>query len=405
MKSIVSNSHSINALINLTSSKSESNRALIIRALCKDDFVIDNLAIADDTQVLDVILKSYKTSSILDIGPAGTAMRFLTSFLATRPTGNWELTGSDRMQKRPIRILVDALRSLGAEINYKHNDGYPPLLLTGKSIKGGKLIINGGVSSQFISSLLLIAPLLDEGLHLSFEGEVISKPYIDMTISMMKYFGANVYWEGNTIIVVSNHYQAKTIKIEADWSAASYWYGIAALSDSCSITLMGLKAKSLQGDSELVAIYTQLGVQTTFIDGGILLTKNNEIKKSIELDLESCPDIAQTILVSCAGLGIEVKMKGLKTLKIKETDRVAAMKTELNKLHINLDIITDQEVYLAPNQLIQKTIEPIATYDDHRMAMSFAPLAMLFPITIEDEKVVSKSYPNFWKDLSEAGIC
>jgi len=405
MKKIVCNSKSITSVINLTASKSESNRALIIGALCTDEFSIENLAIADDTQVLDEILKTYQNNAVLDVGPAGTTMRFLTSFLATRPNGNWELTGSERMQQRPIHILVNALRSLGAEISYKNKEGYPPLLISGKPLKGGKVTINGGVSSQFISSLLLIAPTLEEGLILSFEGEVISKPYIDMTISMMKYFGVPVDWKGDSIRIVSNHYNSKTINIEADWSAASYWYGIAALSSECSITLMGLKEESLQGDAELTSIYEQLGVSTLFIDGGIVLTNNNNSKKSITLDLESCPDIAQTILVSCAGLGVEVKMKGLKTLKIKETDRVAAMKTELQKLNITLDIINDEAVYLAPNQRIKQATESIATYHDHRMAMSFATLAMLFPIEIKDEEVVSKSYPNFWKDLATAGIC
>jgi 3-phosphoshikimate 1-carboxyvinyltransferase len=432
--------------IHLTASKSESNRALIIQALCADVFEIDNLSISNDTIVLqELLIKSLQDVVVratdentdeasdnnlptLSVNLAGTAMRFLTAYLAIQ---NKEvlLTGAQRMKERPIKVLVDVLKELGAEISYEENEGYPPLKIKGKKLFGEKVTIDGGISSQYVSALLMISPTLDKGLRIDFEGEIISKPYINMTIEMMRYFGAEVQWEENSIVVNAGNYKAIDFKVEADWSAASYWYSIVALAKEADITLYGLKQESLQGDAVVQEIYKTFGVATEFVEGGIRLTKSPIINNKIStLNFKDCPDIAQTVAVTCAALNVKVNLTGLKTLRIKETDRIAALKIELTKLGFSVDVEGDDilinsslrteqnGVKQSHDQNDRMTMFPfgssqdefimtnVATYDDHRMAMAFAPLALKHSITIEDENVVAKSYPNFWKDLESIGF-
>ena len=410
--------------IHLTASKSESNRALIIQALCDDAFEIENLSISNDTKVLKELLnKSLQEETVradkarvkssddvsdnhqptFSVNLAGTAMRFLTAYLAIQ---NQEvvLTGAQRMTERPIKVLVDALKQLGAEISYQEKEGFPPLKISGKKLSGDKVTIDGGISSQYISALLMIAPKLENGLNIEFEGEVVSKPYIDMTIEMMRYFGATVQWKGNNIKVKPGNYKARDFKVEADWSAASYWYSMVALAKEADITLFGLKQESLQGDAVVQEIYKSLGVSTAFVKGGIRLTKNSEFRiqnSELNIDFVNFPDIAQTVAVTCAALNVKARLTGLKTLRIKETDRIAALQTELTKLGFSVEVKkNDILINSAPSQFN----ESVETYDDHRMAMAFTPLALQSSIIIEDENVVAKSYPDFWKDLESVGF-
>lgn len=396
---------SLKGVISLTSSKSENNRALIIQALCAATFEIKNSANAKDTVVLTQLLKSDSTT--LDVGIAGTVMRFLTAYLSIQDR-EFVLTGDHRMKERPIKILVESLQQLGAKIEYLENEGYPPLKIRGQKNAGGTIEIDGSVSSQYISALLLIAPQLKNGLTLQFKGEVTSKPYINMTISMMRYFGADVYWQENAVMVDSGEYKAKDFIIEADWSAASYWYGMVALAPEADITLQGLKKESLQGDAMVQEIYSKLGVNTEFVENGIRLTKNSEFRiqnLELEIDFSDCPDIAQTVAVTCAALNIETRLTGLKTLRIKETDRIAALQTELNGLGFNVEVENDDIIVLASKEkLTINSNHSVETYNDHRMAMAFAPLALLSQISIKNPEVVEKSYPNFWEDLKGVGV-
>jgi len=388
--------------IHLTSSKSESNRALIVRALCEDEFTIENLSNSDDTVVLQRLLNSSEKE--LSVNLAGTAMRFLTAYLAIQDK-EVVLTGAQRMKERPIKVLVETLKQLGADISYEEKEGYPPLKISGKKLLGGKVKIDGGISSQYISALLMIAPKLDKGLVMEFEGEIISRPYINMTIEMMRYFGANVQWKGNSFIVKCGSYKAKDFKVEADWSAASYWYSIVALAKEADIVLYGLKQESLQGDAVVQEFYKALGVDTEFIVGGVRLTKNAEfIAQDFEFDFINCPDIAQTVAVTCAALNVKAKLTGLKTLRIKETDRITALQTELTKFGFSVEVSNDDIIINSINSAPSEFSQPLKTYDDHRVAMAFAPLSLLGGITIEDENVVTKSYPNFWKDLECVGF-
>lgn len=387
--------------IHLTASKSESNRALIIQALCDDAFEIDNLSISNDTVVLQQLLNSDENE--LSVNLAGTAMRFLTAYLSIQKQ-EVVLTGAQRMKERPIKVLVDALKQLGAEIYYQEKEGYPPLKISGKKLSGDQVIIEGGISSQYISALLMIAPTLEHGLIIEFEGEIISKPYINMTIEMMHYFGTNVQWEENSIVVKPGNYKANNFKVEADWSAASYWYSMVALAKEADITLFGLKGESLQGDSVVQEIYKSLGVVTELVDGGIRLTKNPEFKaKNLEVDFINCPDIAQTVAVTCAALNVNAKLIGLKTLRIKETDRIAALHTELKKLGFSVEVDNDDIIINTINSAPFQFNEFVETYEDHRMAMAFAPIALQNIVTIEDKNVVAKSYPDFWRDLEGVG--
>lgn len=388
----------INGFLTISGSKSESNRLLILQKLYPQ-LTIDNLSDSDDTHHLqNALLSSLDT---VDIGHAGTAMRFLTTYFAIQNGKKIILTGSDRMQNRPIKILVNALRELGAEINYKNKEGYPPLIITGNGLTDNAVSIKGNVSSQYLSALLLIAPKLKQGLHLNLVGKVTSMPYLQMTLSLLEQLGINYTWQDNSISILPKETIAqKTIKVESDWSSASYFYSLVALSKSANIKLTSFKKNSLQGDSALVSIYKKLGVDTVFEKDEISLikVKNTNLKK-LELDLVKTPDLAQTIVVTCLGLGIACNLTGLHTLKIKETDRLVALKTELEKLGAMVEI-TDESLYLHPAKVIKSNIK-IATYNDHRMAMAFAPLSLKVPIVIEDTEVVSKSYPKFWDDLNQ----
>lgn len=398
----------------LPGSKSESNRALIMRALCKQPFEIKNLSVADDTVTLDhllstEILPSSTHKATIDVGPAGTAMRFLTAFLAVTP-GEWLLTGTKRMLERPVKLLVDALRELGADIEYAGNEGFPPLKIRGKELElTNEISIDGSVSSQYISALLMIAPTLPQGLKLNLTGIVASRPYIEMTLAMMAELGIEHTWSGNTIHIKKQEYQPNNLFIEPDWSGSSYWYSLAALADQADIKLTGLKTNSLQGDSVIAGMMEDFGVKTDFLSDGIHLSK---VAKSVSvdfIDFEHCPDIAQTLAVICAGLNHNCTFTGLESLKIKETDRVAALQNELGKFGVTikedgLNYHVDCSKSTIGNGNVPETVL-INTYHDHRMAMAFAPLTLKVPqLEIEDPKVTGKSYPHFWEDLDKVGI-
>jgi 3-phosphoshikimate 1-carboxyvinyltransferase len=399
--------------IALTGSKSIANRALIIRALTPGGFPIHRLAAADDTVRLERMLSS--DDEVLDAGPAGTTFRFLTGYLSRRP-GHQLLTGSQRMKERPIGILVDALRKLGADIEYTEKEGYPPLKIGYSALdQADALTIAADTSSQYISSLLMLAPTLPNGLRLTLDGEIVSIPYIKMTLSLMAYFGVESSWEGQTIIVPAQAYQPKEFTVEADWSAASYYYGLAALADSADLQIDGLFSNSVQGDSVVAKLYERFGVTTTFNDTGLRIKKATDaaVPPLFEQDFVECPDIAQTLMATCAGLGVQALYSGLQTLFIKETDRVAAMKTELGKMGVALYKIPGHMSGAGPGQQFfgqegkadfNSGAPTFATYHDHRMAMAMAPLALLHPIQIEDPEVVGKSYPDFYRDFERLGF-
>ena len=382
--------------LKISGSKSETNRLLILKALFSE-FEIKNISNSDDSKILEKALKSKE--KIIDIHHAGTAMRFLTAYFSQLEGREVILTGSKRMQQRPIKILVDSLISLGADIYYEKEIGYPPLRIKGKKIKGGSIKLPAGISSQYVSALLLIAPALENGIELSLLGKTTSLPYIEMTLFLLKNFGVKTYFDGKKIKINPN-IQFKKAKqtVESDWSSASYFYSIVALSKNAEIKLSSYKSKSLQGDSVLKNIYEKLGVKSIFKDNCLLL-KKEEIKfpNCIDLNLTKAPDIAQTIAVTCYGLGIGCNLEGLHTLKIKETDRLVALERELKKLGATIKI-TESSLILSPGNNFKQNCS-ISTYNDHRMAMSFAPLSLKIPLQIKDYKVVSKSYPNFWKDL------
>lgn len=392
---------SINCEIDLAASKSESNRALIINALCSENSILSNLANARDTDTMQRLLN--ENPEILDVLDAGTTMRFLTAFSAVRGIPK-TLTGSKRMCERPIGILVDALRTLGADIEYLNNEGYPPMRINSFNYNSNnRLTIRGDVSSQYISALLMVGSSLPNGLELELTGKIGSKPYIQMTLSLMKHFGVSAAWEGNIISIKPQEYKAIDYTIEGDWSGASYWYSIVALSNDAKIQLNGLRKESTQGDSVLGDFMSQLGVNTEFNDKGVLLTKCNH-QKIFEWDFTHCPDIAQTISVICAAKGISCRLTGLESLRIKETDRIDAIKNELKNFGVAVTIEGDEAIEIKNPQLSFKNANEVKTYHDHRMAMSFAPLALLNPVDIEDESVVNKSYPDFWKDLKSVGF-
>jgi 3-phosphoshikimate 1-carboxyvinyltransferase len=387
-----------NKKIQITGSKSETNRLLILQQLY-DNLKIENPSVSDDSLVLQKALASSENE--INIGHAGTAMRFLTAYFATQENREVILTGSDRMKNRPIKILVDALRFLGAEIQYLEKEGYPPLKISGKKLVKDFVEIQGNVSSQYISALLLIAPKLPNGIKLKFKGEVTSVPYIKMTLSLLSNIGIEFDWKDNIITILPQYaIKNKTIVVESDWSSASYFYSLVALSPNSEIQLASYRKNSLQGDADLFNIYKKLGVQTIFKENTILLKNaNTVIPENLELDLINTPDLAQTVAVTCFGLGISCKLTGLHTLKIKETDRLVALKTEIEKLGGKVNI-TDNSIQVFSSAVINKNIS-IATYHDHRMAMAFAPLTLRVPIQIEDPEVVSKSYPNFWNDFEK----
>lgn len=388
----------INHKIQITGSKSESNRLLILQQLYPNLKVL-NLSNSDDTNLMLKALAN--TGKEINIGHAGTTMRFLTSLLAIQEGKEVVLTGSGRMKERPIQILVNALRTLGADISYIENEGFAPLLIKGKKLEGGKVRIDGNVSSQYISSLLLIAPSLAKGIEIEFEGAITSVPYIKMTLSLLEELGIPTSFSGQKITVASkDKIQDTTVTVESDWSSASYYYSLVALSEGGKIILNSYKQKSLQGDSVLSEIYKSFGVKTTYEGNSIALekTKNFQNPTNVAFDLIKAPDIAQTIAVTCFGMGIACDLSGLHTLKIKETDRLVALENELTKLGAEITV-TDKTLHLKEALQIKCNVS-IATYQDHRMAMAFAPLLLKTSLRIEEADVVSKSYPTFWKDFS-----
>jgi 3-phosphoshikimate 1-carboxyvinyltransferase len=405
--------------IKITGSKSETNRLLLLQALYPN-ITLENTSNSDDSEVMSSALSANNqqpptTNQIIDIHHAGTAMRFLTAYFASQENRTITLTGSSRMKERPIKILVEALKQLGAKIDYLENDGFPPIKITGQKLTNSKVSLPANVSSQYISSLLLIAPKLPNGMELTLIGKITSIPYIKMTLNLLQEIGVETSFSGNIIIVNSKTQNLKpqTLTVESDWSSASYFYSILALSDVGSqITLSSFKQNSLQGDSALVDIYRKLGVETHFDENKMTLVKqpnfkldpsdSEQAKQTLNLDLNNTPDIAQTIVVTCLGLGIGCHLTGLHTLKIKETDRLEALKTELSKLGASISV-TDESLTLAPSTNIISN-QTIATYNDHRMAMAFAPLALKTNINIENAEVVSKSYPDFWSDLKNLGF-
>jgi len=391
--------------VGLTSSKSISNRVLIIRALCRDQFSISNLATAGDTQLLQKLLNS--PGEIINAEDAGTTFRFLTAYLAQEP-GNWLLTGTDRMKKRPVGILVDALRTLGAEISFTEKENFPPLKINGRKLKGGNMEIDGSISSQFISALLLVAPILNEGLTILIEGEISSRPYIEMTLSIMKQFGVHREWKGNIISIGHQDYRPATISIENDWSAASYWYEMASLSDDVDLILEGLKQNSAQGDSIIAALMEQFGIKTEYLQQGIRLTKKSKTDFKFPANYSRNfifhPDLFPAIAVTCAALEIPAEFSGVKNLRIKESDRMKAMQVELIKIGVVCEI-SDFGFRIADFENVQTSIFKFQTYLDYRIAMSLAPLALKYgAVEIENPDVVNKSYPDFWDDLRSVGF-
>jgi 3-phosphoshikimate 1-carboxyvinyltransferase len=392
----------ISGSIAVLGSKSETNRMLLLQALYPE-ITIENISVSDDSVAMQNALSGC--NDVIDISHAGTAMRFLTAYFSICETRTVTLTGSPRMQQRPIQILVDALRQLGAEIEYVRDEGFPPLKITGRKLVKNRVTLDAGVSSQYISALLLIAPKLENGLELTLDGKITSVPYIQMTLGLLAEIGSETSFVGNTITVspLKKLREPKTITIESDWSSASYFYSIVALSYiGTTITLSAYKNNSLQGDRALAELYKSFGVETTFASNTIILTKTEIAVSHVGFELNHTPDIAQTIAVTCFGLGISCTLSGLHTLKIKETDRLVALKHELEKLGAAVSL-TDDSLSLEPARGINPGIA-IETYDDHRMAMAFAPLALKVPIVINDAEVVSKSYPAFWDDLQKIGF-
>jgi len=388
-------------IVDLPTSKSISNRALILNALAYSAKPIKNLSDSDDTQLLIKALQS--DGSHFDVGAAGTTMRFLTAFLS-KIVGEWTITGSERMKQRPIKILVDALNKLGAKIEYIENEGYPPLKIFGSSLDGGDLELAGDVSSQYISALLMIGPTMKNGLRLTLTGEIISRPYILLTLKMMETFGVKSHWKGNVITVPEGVYQPTDFTVEADWSAASYWFEVAALNKDVDITLIGLKRYSEQGDSKVAELFSQLGVESKFSRNGLQLKNTGKVVANFKYNFIEQPDLAQTFAVVCCCLGVPFHFTGLQTLKIKETDRINALINELNKMGFILSSNQVDDLVWNGGVCVKQEIPSIATYKDHRMAMAFAPAASIIgDVLIEDPAVVSKSYPKYWDHLKEFG--
>lgn len=411
MKYVLTAPETINATINLPASKSISNRALIINALAGSKLMPDNMSDCDDTEV---ILKALRDMpEVIDIKAAGTAMRFMTAYLAVTP-GEHILTGTERMQQRPIKALVDALRYIGADISYEREQGFPPLRIKGRKLNGGHIDIPGNISSQYISALLMIGPMLADGLEVRLTGEIVSRPYIDLTLCVMKNFGADVDWvDVDTIRVSPKSYEPKTFFIENDWSAASYWYEMLVLgrTPESEIMLTGLTDGSRQGDSAIKYLFSMLGVRTMF------KTKERAVPTTVKLklietkpprldyDFVNQPDMVQTLVVSCALTDTPFTFTGISSLKIKETDRIEALKTEMRKLGYVLHDKGGSELSWDGERCEPADDIVINTYDDHRMAMAFAPASIVFPgLKIDNPQVVSKSYPHFWEDLKKAGF-
>jgi 3-phosphoshikimate 1-carboxyvinyltransferase len=402
MNLLLQTTHSnLKAQIAVTGSKSETNRLLLLQALFPA-ITLANTSNSDDSEVMEKALMGKE--EIVDIHHAGTAMRFLTAFFAVNEGREVVLTGSPRMQERPIKVLVESLQQLGAIISYEKEAGYPPIRIKGQKITASNVNIPANVSSQYISALMLVAPKLENGIEINLVGEITSVPYIKMTLALLNDLDIKTSFEGNVIKVYpKTAVETKEMTVESDWSSASYFFSVVALSETASISLSSYKKTSLQGDSALVEIYKQMGVDSRFENNSLTLTKDINFKpETLKLELNNTPDIAQTIVVTCLGLGIGCHLSGLHTLKIKETDRLEALRIELTKLGANISVTNDSLTLIASN-----TINPnikIATYNDHRMAMAFAPLALKVPIIIENAEVVSKSYPDFWEDLRSLGF-
>jgi 3-phosphoshikimate 1-carboxyvinyltransferase len=399
--------NALNTNIILPSSKSISNRVLLLNALSGNPKKINNISVCDDTDVMITALKS--SSHDINIKAAGTAMRFLTAYYSCK-AGSRTITGTQRMKNRPIKLLVEALRNTGANIDYLENEGFPPLHIRGHELKGGDIILRGDVSSQFISAMLIIAPTMNLGLRMKIEGLIISRPYLQLTIKLMKQYGVTVYEENQTYTVPPQQYKpVDGFTVESDWSAASYWYQMMAICKdrSSSITLEGLYPGSIQGDSAIIRLFEKLGVKTTFSSGGVSLSKTDfTIKEPMIQDFVSIPDMAQTFVVTCAMLNIPFTFTGLQSLKVKETDRLAALKNELAKFGYPLTIINDDTIEWKGDRCEKAVIQDVFTYEDHRMAMAFAPIAFNAGkgVSIINPEVVTKSYPTFWEDLKKAGF-
>ncbi len=395
---------SLHATVQLPASKSISNRALILHALSGGVTRPENLSDCDDTQVMIRALDHMP--DVIDIHAAGTAMRFLTAYLCVTP-GTHVITGTERMQQRPIRILVDALRTLGAHISYAGNEGFPPLRITGTRLTGSEIELAGNVSSQYISALLMIGAVLPAGLKLRLTGDIVSRPYINLTLQLMHDFGAQAGWTSESSIAVApGGYRDTPFRVESDWSAASYWYQMTALSpDAPEVELLGLHAHSPQGDSRGAELFARLGVQTEFTPQGVKLRKEGQPAERLDEDLVDIPDLAQTFVVTCCLMGVPFRFTGLQSLKIKETDRICALITELRKLGYAVHAEQDSILWWDGERCPADPQPAIDTYEDHRMAMAFAPACLVRPnIRINEPQVVSKSYPRYWDDLRAAGF-
>ena len=394
--------NSLYNIVILPGSKSISNRALILNALSLSKYEIENISVSEDTRVIRDAFAS--NTNEFDVRGAGTAMRFLAAFLAC-VEGEWILKGSERMHERPIHPLVDTLIILGAEIEYLGNKGYPPLKIKGRKLEGGEVYLSANVSSQFISALMMIAPAMEYGLKLHLEHEVISRPYIHLTQKMMEDYGVSVKWEEKTINIDSQPYKAIPYSVEADWSAASYWYSLVALMPEAEVTLKGLRKESMQGDANIVHLFADLGVSTTFVEDGVVLKKKDRAKGKFFHNFINEPDLAQTFAVTCCLLNRPFFFSGLQTLKIKETDRIAALITELEKLGYVLRETENGILEWDGERCLTDETIVINTYEDHRMAMAFAPASIILKeFYINHPEVVTKSYPSFWEDLQQGGF-
>ncbi|OFX57935.1 MAG: 3-phosphoshikimate 1-carboxyvinyltransferase [Bacteroidetes bacterium GWB2_41_8] len=405
MKYLVSKSDkTLKGSIVLPGSKSVANRALVIHALSYSPYPIENLSDSDDTRVMEKVFNS--NTNQFDIGHAGTAMRFLTAFLS-QIVGEWTLTGSDRMKQRPIGILVDALNKLGAKIEYLENDGFPPLKIFGSHLKGCVLELDGSVSSQYISALLMIAPTLEGGLTLRLKNKITSRPYIEMTLKLMEQFGVQSVWKGNEISIAEQTYKARPFSVEADWSGASYWYEMAVFADDVDVELIGLTTESLQGDAQIAKWFQELGIDTVATEKGSRLVKNGKpLPRNLNLNFIENPDVAQTFAVLCVMKHIPFHFTGLETLKIKETNRIAALQDELAKFGARITEPAHGELkWDGTFPLEKQTVPEIETYHDHRMALAFAPACQIYgPVAILDPMVITKSYPGYWDDLKRVGF-
>jgi len=382
----------------LTASKSECNRALIIRALTKENLELQNISAARDCQTMIRLLASEDQE--LNVLDAGTTMRFLTAYCSVINRESI-LTGTTRMQERPIKILVDALKYIGADITYSKKEGYPPIHIKSFEQKKAEVSIAGNVSSQYISAILMIAPLLPLGIKLKLTGEIASRPYISMTLKLMHHFGITYNWKEDIIEIANQDYKANSYTIESDWSGASYWYSIAALSDKAEIKLLGLRKDSFQGDLAIVEIMNQLGIESQFDNEGVTLAKKTAVD-NFNYDFTQCPDLAQTIAIICAAKGIKARLSGLESLRIKESDRIDSLRLELKKVGVQVIVEGDQAIGINGKAKVDKP--KFHSYEDHRVAMALAPLALLGEISIDDPDVVNKSYPSFWEHLKQAGF-